>query len=72
MKLYNLEYDVKNLVIRNLSLPLDGDEEKHVNKVLNYLEIEEIDTDEDDLASCSCKESKLTEQTWICICKSGR
>ena len=35
MKLYNLEYDVKNLVIRNLSLPLDGDEEKHVNEVLN-------------------------------------
>jgi hypothetical protein len=61
VKVYNLEYDVKNLqkeefnpkdtiVIKNLSLPLDGDEEKQVKEVLNYLEIEEIDTAEDFLA----------------------
>ena len=61
VKVYNLEYDVKNLqkeefnskdtiVIRNVSLPPDGYEEKHVKELLNYLEIEEIDTDEDVLA----------------------
>ena len=69
IKVYNLEHDMKEfqftsrdtIVIRNLELPVDGDEKKKVKEVFSHLELEEFDLEEDILAveRKGCSQGKL-------------
>ena len=49
------------IVIRNLELPVDGDEKKKVKEVLSHLELEEFDLEEDILTveRKGCSQGKL-------------
>ena len=69
IKVFNLEQDMKEfqftsrdtIVIRNLEMPVDGDEKKKVKEVLSHLELEDFDLEEDILAveRKGCSQGKL-------------